>query len=91
MCLTYKPVLLVFTQIKMVSAAVGPDEYDAVVTLTPELSTQCLAGDLRTGRQLLADAAFDLSRPLTALNSCQYGRAELASMATAIEALAKRL
>ena len=46
------------------------------------------AGDFRTGRQLLADAAADRRRTVDAMAACPRGRAELDTLAAAVEVLA---
>ena len=70
------------------TAVVTPDEYDAAVAADPAHSTLAALGDRRSGRQLLADAAADRARSLASLAACPRGRAELDTIAAAVEALA---
>ncbi len=55
---------------------------------TTELIPGAAAGDFRTGRQLLADAAADRRRSIAAMAACPRGRAELNTLAAAVEVLA---
>ena len=72
---------------KNVTQAVSPDEYDEAVRSNPMISTLSATGDLRSGRQLLADAAKDHRSSLAGMTSSQRGRAELDAMAKATEVL----
>ena len=74
-------------QLKHVTRAACPDEYDAAVARDPTTSINAALGDRRTGRQLLADAAADRQSPLSVLAACPGGRAELDTIAVAVEAL----
>ncbi len=78
-------------QIKHVTEVVGPDEYDEAVRRDPMVSALSATGDLRTGQQLLADAAEDRLRSVGRMAACQRGRAELDEIAAAAENLAKDL
>ncbi len=65
--------------------------------LTAKVSARCsvtafspraVAGDFRTGRQLLADAAADRHQTVSAMAACPRGRAELDTLAATVEVLA---
>ena len=53
------------------------------------VSTLSATGDLRTGRQLLADAAMDHVRSIAGMAASYCGRAELDAIAKLTEALAQ--
>ena len=74
---------------KNITQAVSPDEYDEAVRSNPMVSTLTATGDMRTGRQLLADAARDHFRSIAGMAASQSGRVELDSLAEATEALAR--
>ncbi len=76
-------------QVKNTTQAVSPEEYDDAVRRNPMASTLAATGDLRTGRQLLADAAKDHFISVACMAASQGGRAELDAMAEATEALAR--
>jgi hypothetical protein len=78
-------------QVKHTTEVVSPDEYDEAVQRDPRLGALCLTGDLRTGQQLLADAAEDKLRTVGWMAACPRGRAELDAIAAATELLAKNL
>jgi hypothetical protein len=78
-----------FLQVKNITQAVSPDEYDEAVRRNPMVSTLSATGDMRTGRQLLADGAGDHLRSIAGMAASQYGRVELDMMAKATEALAQ--
>jgi hypothetical protein len=78
-------------QAKHTSEVVSPDEYDEAVRRDPMVSALAATGDLRTGRQLLAEAAADRLRSVGWMAKCPHGRAELNGIAAAAEILAKRL
>ncbi len=68
--------------------SVSPDEYDEAVRRDPTASTLSATGDMRTGRQLLAEAAEDRLFTVSWMAACPRGRAELDRMAAAAEAMA---
>jgi hypothetical protein len=68
--------------VKHITQAVSPDEYDKEVFSDPMVGALSATGDLRTGRQLLADAAEDQRRSVAWMAACQRGRKELNVMAT---------
>mmetsp|Transcript_48327 Transcript_48327/g.100967 ORF Transcript_48327/g.100967 Transcript_48327/m.100967 type:complete len:175 (-) Transcript_48327:211-735(-) len=74
--------------VKNTTQAVSPNEYDEAVRRNPMVSTLAATGDLRTGRQLLADAAKDHLVTIASMAASKDGRAELDAMAKATEALA---
>ena len=64
---------------------ITPEEYDAAVHSTPHLCPLLLAGDWRTGRQLLADAPADSEETMASLVASRRGARQLASLASAVE------
>ena len=76
---------------KHITQAVSADDYDEAIRHDPTVSTLSATGDLRTGQQLLADAAEDRLRSVGCMASCLHGRVELEELAAAAEAMAKRL
>ncbi len=74
---------------KNITQAVSPDEYDEAVRCNPMTSTLSATGDLRTGRQLLADAAKDHFSSIAGLAASHCGRTELDAIAKVTEALAQ--
>ncbi len=70
---------------KHITQPVSPDEYDEAVRRDPMVSALSATGDLRTGLQLLADAAEDRLRSIAWMAACQHGRAELDKMAASTE------
>ena len=77
-------------QAKYITQAVSPDEYDEAVRHDPTVSTLSATGDMRTGRQLLAEAADDRLRTVGWMAACPHGRAKLDKIAEAAEAMARR-
>jgi hypothetical protein len=75
-------------QVKHITTAVGPEEYDAAVQRDPSVSTHAATGDHRTGRQLLADAPADRQRSIAGLSASQAGRAVMWRLSMATEAFA---
>jgi hypothetical protein len=75
-------------QTKNMMRTVTPEEYDAAVRLDPIASPLYALGDRRSGRELLAAAAEDAQRTLLAMAATRAGRAELDSIAAAVESLA---
>ncbi len=67
---------------------VAEEVLQARCSATAELVPGAAAGDFRTGRQLLADAAADRRRSIAAMAACPRGRAELNTLAAAVEVLA---
>ena len=55
------------------------------------VSTLSATGDLRTGRQLLADAAMDQISSIAGMAASHCGRAELNAIAKVTEALAQMM
>ncbi len=70
---------------------VSASEYDAALCSSPSRCLPAASGDLRTGRQLLADAAADAARPVRRLAQTPRGRAALDAMAERLEAALGRL
>jgi hypothetical protein len=66
---------------------ISPDEYDAAVCSEPACCPLFITGDRRSGRQLLADAAADVSHTVAALASTARGRAELDAISAAVDAI----
>ncbi len=75
---------------KHIVQEVSPDEYDEAVRHDPTASTLSATGDLRTGQQLLLDAAEDRLRSVGWMAVCPRGRAELDKLAAAAEGMAGR-
>ena len=75
------------SQLKHITAIVSPEEYDAAVLRDPSVSTLAATGDMRTGRQLLADAPADRLRRVGTMAASPAGRAEL----DVFSALAERI
>ncbi len=61
---------------------ISADEYDAAVALSPAFGPLAAAGDRRTGRELLADAAADAQLSVAAAAATPHGRALLDRLAT---------
>jgi acyl-CoA reductase-like NAD-dependent aldehyde dehydrogenase len=80
-----------FEQVKHITQAVSADEYDEAVSNNPMVSVLSATGDLRTGRQLLADAAADRLRTIAWMAACPHGRMELDVMADSAKCLFGRL
>ncbi len=76
---------------KHTTEVVSPDEYDEAVRRNPMVSALSATGDLRTGRQLLDDAAEDRLRSVGWMAACPRGRSELDEIAAGAEVLAKDL
>ncbi len=77
-------------QAKHITQAVSSDEYDEAVRRDPMVSALAATGDLRTGQQLLADAAEDRLHSVAWMAACPNGRAELDAMAASAESLIRR-
>ena len=78
-------------QAKHTTEVVTPDEYDEAVRRDPMVSPLFATGDLRTGQQLLDEAAVDRLRSVGWMAACPRGRAELDELAAATEIMAKHL
>ena len=72
-------------QLRYYARVITPEEYDAAVHSTPHLCPLLLAGDWRTGRQLLADAPADSEETMASLVASRRGARQLASLASAVE------
>ena len=81
-------VLACFLQLRHITRVITPEEYDAAVHSTPHLCPLLLAGDWRTGRQLLADAPSDSEETMASLVASRRGAGLLGSLASAVEGLA---
>ncbi len=93
MCLSLANRLLLSPclQIKNHFRVITPEEYDAAVQRDPMCSPLAATGDLRSGSKLLADAEADLMRTIADLAAAREGRAELESIASSMEAIARSL
>ena len=78
-------------QIKTITQAVTPNEYDAAVARDPLCSILTATGDRRPGRLLLADSGADRFRSIAAMAATPAGRADLDCLAAATEAFASAL
>ncbi len=76
------------SQVKHITTAVGPEEYDAAVQRDPSVSTHAATGDHRSGWQLLADAAADRQRSVACMAASPAGRAALDTFSAVAERLA---
>ncbi len=75
-------------QLKNHFRVITPEEYDAAVQRDPMCSPLTATGDFRSGRELLADSDADLSRTVATIAAGREGRAELDTIAAAMEAMA---
>mmetsp|Transcript_80970 Transcript_80970/g.217200 ORF Transcript_80970/g.217200 Transcript_80970/m.217200 type:complete len:198 (+) Transcript_80970:1504-2097(+) len=64
---------------------ITPEEYDHAVQMEPESCPLALTGDLRNGRQLLADAATDAFQTVADLRNSVEGRHMLDNLAARAE------
>ena len=72
-------------QVSSVFRAITPAEYDEAARRTPHLCPLLLAGDRRSGQQLLDDGAEGASGAMAALVAGRAGRAMLDTLAAAVE------
>jgi hypothetical protein len=72
-------------QIRFSSRRISPEEYDDAVQRVPHQCPLLLAGDWRTGAQLLADAPADSAQTIAALTAGRAGRAALDALAASVE------
>ena len=70
---------------------VTPQEFDTAAASSPLACPLRALGDIRSGRQLLADAAADASAPLASLGRTAAGAERLDSLAAAFGELCTRL
>jgi hypothetical protein len=71
-------------QIRLSFRRISPEEYDEAVQRVPHQCPLLLAGDWRTGAQLLADAPVDSMQTIEALVAGRAGRAALDALAASI-------
>lgn len=70
---------------KQSSRIISADEYDDAARRTPHLCPLIMIGDLRSGMELLNDAAQDMSTTIEAMCGSRHGRALLENVARCLE------
>ncbi len=73
------------TQVQVYFRRICPEEYDEAVRRVPNQCPLLLAGDWRTGAQLLADAKSDTVQTIASLAAGRAGWAVLDALATSVE------
>lgn len=74
-------------KVKIAHRLIGPDEYDDAARRWPQCCPLVMLGDLRSGRQLLADAPADSAETLASLATSPRGCAAMESVAVHLEGL----
>jgi hypothetical protein len=74
-------------QAKHLIRVITPDEYDKAVRRDPRSCPLAAMGDLRSGRQLLADGAGDWYRSFASMAATPDGRAEQDYLASLVEGM----
>ena len=72
-------------QVRLYFRRICPEEYDEAVRRVPHQCPLLLAGDWRTGAQLLADAKADAAQTIASLAAGRAGRAALDALAASVE------
>jgi hypothetical protein len=72
-------------QLQISYRRICPEEYDEAVQRIPHQCPLLLAGDWRTGAQLLADAKADAAHTIASLAAGRAGRAALDALTASVE------